>query len=108
MKLYRYTFGEWINYGPAKDDADAFERRIAIDPQFHYVPVTIEEVKLEGYEIIVSRHSVGDPNILKDYLATTDKTELKAYLKSNDIDFVPQWSEERLRELALQHYAVAN
>jgi hypothetical protein len=93
MKLYRYTFGEWVNYGPAVSDLDAFERRIGIDPQFHYVPVTIEEVKLEGYEITVS--PIND--------VPTEREALKAWLNERNIEFTPQLGDAKLRELALSH-----
>jgi hypothetical protein len=105
MKLYKYTFGEWENYGPAIDDADAFERRIGIDPQFHYVPVTIEEVKLEGYEITVTERN--DDTVISALLSkhpdTLDRDQLKNWLTIKGIPFTPQWGEDKLRELALQH-----
>lgn len=93
MKLYKYSFGDFEHYGPAKDDADAFERRTDIDPQFHYVPVTIEEVTLEGYEITVTATS----NV------PSDREALKAWLNERNIEFTPQLGDAKLRELALQH-----
>jgi protein tyrosine phosphatase (PTP) superfamily phosphohydrolase (DUF442 family) len=53
MKLYKYIFGDFEKYGPAIDEADAHERKVDVDPQFHYVPVIVEEVTVEGYEISV-------------------------------------------------------
>lgn len=93
MKLYKYTFGDWEKYGPANDDTNAYERRVSIDPQFHYVPVTIEEVKLEGYEIAVSPISE----------IPTERDALKAWLTERNIEFTPQWGDAKLKELALQH-----
>jgi hypothetical protein len=93
MHLYKYTFGEWELYGPAIDDADADKRKTDVDPQFHYVPVTIEEVKLEGYEITVSPISE----------IPTEREALKAWLTERNIEFTPQWGDVKLTELALQH-----
>lgn len=93
MKLYKYTFGDWERYGAANDDTDAFERRMDIDPQFHYVPVEIEQVTLQGYEITVTPSS----NL------PSDREGLKVWLTERGIEFTPQWGEAKLRELALQH-----
>lgn len=90
MKLYKYTFGEWESYGPAMDDADAYERRTAIDPQFHYVPVTIEEVKLEGYEITVSPiEKTAEPT----------REAMKTELNARGISFFKGAPDEKLLEL---------
>lgn len=93
MKLYKYTFGDFESYGAAKDDKDAFERRMDIDPQFHYVPVTIEQVTLEGYEITLTPTTS----------VPTERESIKAWLNERGIEFVPQWGDAKLRELALQH-----
>jgi len=114
MKLYKYTFGDWELYGPANDDADAEKRKADVDPQFHYVPVTIEEVKLEGYEITVSPVStmeavnLGNGRIMTkdayvDLVKTMDKTELKNALHRKNIEFHHALGEEKLRELVIQH-----
>jgi hypothetical protein len=93
MKLYKYTFGDWEKYGPANDDSDAYERRVSVDHQFHYVPVVIEEVILEGYEITVSPVSE----------IPTEREALKSWLTERNIEFTPQWGDAKLRELAIQH-----
>lgn len=104
MKLYKYTFGDWERYGAAKDDADAFERRMDIDPQFHYVPVVIEEVTIEGYTISVTKDEpktgTADPSHI---VHTSDRDGLKQWLNEHGIEFTPQWGEAKLRELALQN-----
>lgn len=53
MKLYRYTCGDHDKLGVAEDEQDAYERRAEVEPAFHYLPVVVEELKVEGYEIIV-------------------------------------------------------
>jgi hypothetical protein len=53
MKLYRYTCGDHDKLGVAEDEQDAYERRTEVDPSFHYLPVVVEEMKLDGYEITV-------------------------------------------------------
>jgi hypothetical protein len=53
MKLYRYTCGDHEKYGVAPDEQEAYERREEVDATFHYLPVTIEEVTVEGYELIL-------------------------------------------------------
>lgn len=53
MKLFKYTCGDHEAYAPAEDQADAFDRREEVNPSFHYLPVVVEEMKLEGYEITV-------------------------------------------------------
>lgn len=91
MKLYKYTCGDYEKYGVAADDNDAYERRATVDPNFHYLPVTIEELRIEGYEIIVK------PNV------PDDREALKAWLTERNIPFTPQVGIDKLRELALQH-----
>jgi hypothetical protein len=114
MKLYKYTFGDWEKYGPAEDDTDAYERRVSVDPQFHYVPVVIEEVTIEGYTIdvqplqIVAYVNLGDGNIIAveqyiEQLNTMDKKELQDALTRKEIPFHHALGEDKLRELVLQH-----
>lgn len=54
MKLYRYISGMDEKYGPAEDEQDAYERRLDVDPTFHFLPVRIEEVTVDGFEITVT------------------------------------------------------
>lgn len=100
MKLYKYTFGDFESYGSAKDDTDAFERRISIDPQFHYVPVTIEEVTLEGYKITVTPQFFGNRED-QEHIMKMDRDQLKTFLADSGIEFVPQWGDKKLMEVAL-------
>lgn len=53
MKLYRYVCGDHDKLGVAEDEQDAYERRAEVDPAFHYLPVVIDEMKVDGYEISV-------------------------------------------------------
>lgn len=51
MKLYRYICGDYDKFGVANDDQDAYDRRAEVHPTFHYIPVKITEVEVDGYEI---------------------------------------------------------
>lgn len=93
MKLYQYTCGDFERYGVAADEDDAYEHRAKVDPTFHYLPVVIEEVRVEGYEIIVKPVS----NVPED------REALKAWLTERNIPFTAQWGADKLKELALQH-----
>jgi len=55
MKLFKYICGIDEKFGPANDEKDAYDRRLEIDPTFHFLPVRIEEVTLDGYEVIVRK-----------------------------------------------------
>jgi hypothetical protein len=55
MKLYKYICGIDEKYGAATDEKDAYERRLEVDPTFHFLPVRIEEVTIDGYEVVVRR-----------------------------------------------------
>lgn len=93
MKLYQYTCGDYQKYGVGDDESDAYTRRAEVDPTFHYLPVTIEEVSVDGYEITVkSSSSVPE-----------EREALKAWLTEREIPFTPQSGTDKLRELALQH-----
>lgn len=93
MKLYQYTCGDYEKYGVGKDETDAYERRASVDPTFHYLPVTIIELHVEGYEITVKPVSV----------VPEDRESLKAWLTERNIPFTAQSGTDKLKELALQH-----
>lgn len=38
-----------------------------------------------------------------DHIMQMDKTQLKAYLAEQKVEFVPQWGEDKLREAAINH-----
>lgn len=95
MKLYQYTCGDFERYGVAADEDDAYEHRAKVDPTFHYLPVIIEEVRVEGYEITVKPAVTDIPSM--------NREQLKQFLKDRNIEFTPQWGEDKLREVALQH-----
>jgi hypothetical protein len=62
MRLYRYTIGVHEKYGVAHDENDAHERRAEVDPTFHFLPVDIEEVKVDGYDVIIRKpRTKGEP-----------------------------------------------
>lgn len=90
MKVFKYTCGDYEKYGVAEDESDAYERRAEVDPTFHYLPVTIEELRIEGYEIAVN------PSVPED------REALKEWLTKRDVPFTPQLGTDKLKELALQ------
>lgn len=104
MRLYRYTLGGLDKFGVAADETDAYNQRATIDPTFDYLPVMIEEVQVEGYEITVVpfelKQGVKEPN---HSVHGMNRDELKAWLTEHGITYTAQWGEDRLRELALQH-----
>lgn len=52
MKLFNIGLpGQTQHLFVAKDKEDAYERRAEVDHTFEYLPVVIEEVTVEGYEI---------------------------------------------------------
>lgn len=93
MKLYQYTCGDYQKYGVGADEDDAYNRRSEVDQTFHYLPVTIEEVTVDGYEITVKAAS-GVPE---------EREALKAWLNERGVQFTAQSGTDKLRELALQH-----
>lgn len=54
MKLYRLTMGITEYFAAAENEEDMYERREEVDPTFSYLPVQIEELKIDGYEITVT------------------------------------------------------
>lgn len=94
MKLYRVSIGHTEVFAAGIDSEDVYERRESLDHTFAYLPIVIEEVKIEGYEITVQR-------IAGDSLDTMNRDQLKQYLTEKHIEFTPQWGEQKLRELAL-------
>jgi hypothetical protein len=93
MKLYKISIGHIETYAVGEDAADVFQRKAEYDPSFDYLPIAIEEITVEGYDITVS--SVGGS------VDTMNRDQLKQYLTERAIEFVPQWGDTKLRELAL-------
>lgn len=96
MKLFRYISGVDEKYGVAEDAQDAYNKRTNIDHTFHFLPVRIEEVTVEGYEITAT------PTKKQVSFDDMDRDQLKQWLKDKNIEFTPQWGEDKLRELALK------
>lgn len=95
MKIFKYTCGDHEYFAAAEDDKDAYDRREEVNAEFHYLPVVVEELKIEGFEITLTPID-GD-------LATMNKDQLKRWLKAHNIEFTAQTGEEKLREIALAH-----
>jgi hypothetical protein len=102
MKLYRVSIGHTELFAAGIDEADIYNRRESLDHTFAYLPIVIEEVKLEGYTINVSADApvqgISDPSHI---VHTLDRDGLKSWLSEHDVEFVPQWGEQKLRELAI-------
>ena len=109
MKLFRYTCGHDDYYGPADDKKDAYDRRTEVDPAFHYLPVTIEEVVVPGYVISVEPVAVDPPQIdpakpLDEPFADWDADQLRAWLDEREIKYHSQYGEKKLRDLCKAKY----
>jgi hypothetical protein len=96
MKLFQLTVGNTQKYGVAHDAEEMQEKLGEVDYTFAYLPVQIEEVTVEGYEITVNPHEGVD-------LYSLDRDSLKTWLEEKGIEYTPQWGEARLREHALAH-----
>jgi hypothetical protein len=96
MKLFKFTLGAFDKYGVFTDIVSAYENRVTVDPQFHYLPVEIEEVTVDGYDIILQ--PVGN-----DPFIGWDKAKYREFLDSKGVSYTPQLGESKLRELALQY-----
>jgi hypothetical protein len=97
MKLFQLTVGNTQKFGVAHNVEEMQEKLGEVDYTFAYLPVQIEEVTVEGYEIVVKGGNKA-PN-----LANYDRDQLKTWLEDNGIEYTPQWGEARLREHALAH-----
>lgn len=53
MKLFTLRINLVEMYGVAEDEEDMFNRKHEVDPSFDFLPITIEEVQIPGYEIEV-------------------------------------------------------
>jgi hypothetical protein len=53
MKLYTLRINLVEMYGVAESEEDMYNKRAKVDPSFDFLPITIEEVQIPGYEIEV-------------------------------------------------------
>ena len=88
----------------AESKEDMYSRRTEVDAAFHHLPVDINEVVLEGYEIIVKPTTEQALSYREDqaHIMKMSRDELKVFLNENKVNYVPQWGEAKLRELALR------
>jgi hypothetical protein len=96
MKLFQLTVGNTQKYGVAHNAEEMQQKLGEVDYTFAYLPVQIEEVTVEGYEITVKPYEGVNLNKL-------DRDGLKAWLTEKNVEFTPQWGEAKLRELAMSH-----
>lgn len=100
MKLYKYTCGLDEKFSPAEDDQDAYNRRTEVDPTFHFVGVRIDEVVLPGFMITITPEEGKTAATSDDDFDTMERAHLVEWLKANNVEYVPQWGDTRLRETA--------
>lgn len=99
MKLFKFTLGVNEKYGVFHDAQEAYDKRESVDVQFHYTPVEIEEVRVEGYEIILKPVEQKQDTPAGPF-DNFSKDELKTYLTDKGIKYHPSTGEVKLRELA--------
>lgn len=58
MRLFKISIGNIEKLAVGKDEQDIYERKAEIDHTFDYLPVTIEEVTVEGHTITVTPDAV--------------------------------------------------
>lgn len=54
MKLFLYEFAHDRKYGAFNDKDEAYDKRGEVDPNYHWMPVEISEVVVEGYDIAIA------------------------------------------------------
>jgi hypothetical protein len=54
MNLYKLEMGNNLVYAAAESLEDMIKRKEEVDATFAFLPVQIEELTLEGYEIVVT------------------------------------------------------
>lgn len=54
MKLYLLKINLVEMYGVAENEEEMYVKRAEVDPSFDFLPITIEEVQIPGYEITVT------------------------------------------------------
>jgi hypothetical protein len=104
MKLFKYQMGTDEKLGVVKDEKDAYERRAEVDHTFRFLPVTITEVTLEGYEITLTlTKQEKQKEVVAGSFDDLDVDGLKAWLDERDIKYHWNSGEDKLRELVLKH-----
>jgi hypothetical protein len=104
MKLFKYQMGTDEKLGVAENEKDAYERRTEVDHTFRFLPVTITEVTLEGYEITLTpTKQEKQEEVVAGPFDDLDVDGLKALLDEKEIKYHWNSGEDKLRELALNH-----
>jgi hypothetical protein len=131
MKLFKLSLGSNEKFGVAKDYDDMHEKRAELDPTFAFTPVVIEEVKIDGYDIVVKKvkdnereegvdeppaENVEPPESQPPESSSEEPEEppvtpfddweredLKKFLDERGIEYDGRISEPKLRELVLKN-----
>lgn len=129
MKLFKLSLGSTEHFGVAKNLEEIHGKKAEYDPTFAFTPVEIEEVKIEGYQIIVKKVKEDEeveetveppaevveppesqpPEELEgenEEPAVTpfddwEREDLKKFLDERGIEYDGRISEPKLRELVL-------
>lgn len=106
MNIYLLEAGSISRYIVA--DSEEHAQRIGSDPVKHpdlsFRAFKVTLVAVDGYTITVTQNKpiqgITEPSHI---VHTLDRDGLKEWLTNHNIEFTPQWGEQKLRELALQH-----
>lgn len=113
MKLFKFTCGLDEKIGVFVDEQDAYERRAEVDATFHFLPVTIEEIAVPGYEITITpiepveldnvdetllKPPEGSQGAAGDEFDAMEADQLRAWLDERKVKYHPQMGEKKLRE----------
>jgi alkanesulfonate monooxygenase SsuD/methylene tetrahydromethanopterin reductase-like flavin-dependent oxidoreductase (luciferase family) len=55
LKIFEITLGSNRHIIVAKDAEEALERRAEVDATYDYLPVQVNELKIDGYDIVVEK-----------------------------------------------------
>lgn len=99
LKLFNFTCGIDEKIGVFASAEDAYDRREEVDATFYFLPVTIEEITVPGYVVTITPVAAQNKPPTDEF-ADMDKPALVAWLKERNVEYVPQWGVEKLKEAA--------
>lgn len=101
MKVFELAIGTTRRYVAAENEAAAQRsgENAELNPDICYLPFSVTEVTVPGYEITVYPEGTA-LNALSGSNIPEDREELKDWLTERGIEFTANWGDKRLRELA--------